>query len=117
MPRYTVGDVRNRPGMRKDCDSRDAHREHIWLDEPSEWYCPGFLGNLLPPEKPEGPEFVLGKGPNKRVGFHHIHSDKYECGFAYWNTNPWDGGDSHWEKCSRLVNHDGPCGYEDNSAY
>ncbi len=63
----------------------------------------------------EGPN--LGKLPNRRAGFHHIHSDSYECGIAYRQYG-WDDADKwRWAKCSKLVNHEGGCGYEDNTAY
>ena len=55
--RYTVEDSRHERGRRKPCEDRDAHREHIWLYQGTEWYCPGFLGNLLPPE-PTSEEYV-----------------------------------------------------------
>lgn len=52
----------------------------------------------------------LGKGPNRRKGFHHIHSNSFTCGMAYF-------GKDHWWPCKKLVNHEGDCGYEDNSAF
>lgn len=55
---------------------------------------------------------ALGKLPNKRGGFHHIHSGETQCGIAYY-IYP----DKGWWPCSKLVNHQGDCGYEDNSAY
>ena len=67
--------------------------------------------------KVESPK--LGKLPNKRAGFHHTHSNSYECGMAYWeNAGDYDYPDkgAYWP-CKRLVNHEGRCGYEDNSAY
>lgn len=63
----------------------------------------------------EGPE--LGKLPNSRAGFHHIHSDSYECGQAYRAVDPWDAGDWAWQPCTKLVNHTGECGYEDSTAF
>lgn len=51
----------------------------------------------------------LGKGPNRRTGFHHIHSNSFECGMAYFARE-------HWWPCKKLVNHKDQCGYEDNSA-
>lgn len=61
------------------------------------------------PKKAKTPK--LGKLPNKRGGFYHIHSGKSECGIAYLGTG------LGWQPCSKLVNHDGSCGYEDNTAY
>jgi hypothetical protein len=55
--------------------------------------------------------YLLGMKPNSRTGFYHVHSASYECGMAY------RGHDELWWPCSRLVNHEGPCGYEDNTAY
>lgn len=63
----------------------------------------------------EGPR--LGKMPNKRAGFYHLHSDIYECGIAYRRQRVGDGDGWSWAKCSKLVNHEGNCGYEDNTAY
>lgn len=54
---------------------------------------------------------ALGELPNKRAGFFHNHSGEYECGQAYQDEQ------HGWLPCSRLVNHDGECGYEDNTAY
>lgn len=61
----------------------------------------------------------LGKLPNSRGGFHHIHSNSYECGIAYWHDyNDYDQpGKGEYQPCKKLVNHGGLCGYEDNSAY
>lgn len=53
----------------------------------------------------------LGKLPNVRGGFYHVHSGMFECGMAYRLP------DGEWSPCSKLVNHGGDCGYEDNSAY
>lgn len=53
---------------------------------------------------------TLGELPNKRAGFFHVHSGQYECGQAYRD-------DYEWRPCSRLVNHEGECGYEDNTAF
>ena len=58
---------------------------------------------------------TLGKLPNMRAGFHHIHSDMYNCGMAYWTVDEYTKG--HYWPCSKLVNHQGKCGYEDNTAY
>lgn len=66
-------------------------------------------------KKLTGPE--LGKLPNKRAGFFHLHSNSYECGQAYRAVDPWDASDWTWQPCTKLVNHDGQCGYEDNTAY
>lgn len=53
---------------------------------------------------------TLGKGPNKRVGFFHNHSGMAECGMAY-------RAEVGWEPCRKYVNHDGECGYENNTAF
>lgn len=66
-------------------------------------------------EEVEGPK--LGNLPNSRAGFYHIHSDSYECGMAYQQVEQSDPDRRRWAKCSKLVNHRGGCGYEDNSAY
>ncbi|URP22205.1 hypothetical protein SEA_BIG4_162 [Microbacterium phage Big4] len=65
--------------------------------------------------KLEGPK--LGKLPNKRAGFYHIHSASYECGMAYREYEWGDESKWRWNKCSKLVNHEDGCGYEDNTAY
>lgn len=52
----------------------------------------------------------LGKLPNQRAGRVHIHSGEVTCGIAYIASR------SSYLPCTRLVNHDGPCGYEDNTA-
>lgn len=54
----------------------------------------------------------VGHLPNKRGGFYHIHSGMTECGIAYYLPTA-----GHWYPCKRLVNHNGSCGYEDNSAF
>lgn len=61
----------------------------------------------------------LGKLPNSRAGFYHIHSASYECGMAYWeNADDYDyPNKGEYKKCSKLVNHPGLCGYEDNTAF
>lgn len=61
---------------------------------------------------------MIGKLPNKRAGFFHIHINKHECGIAYLAPG-WSSKDSgaEWLPCSKLVNHKGLCGYEDNSAF
>lgn len=68
-------------------------------------------------EKLEAPK--LGKMPNSRAGFYHLHSGEYECGMAYWKYDgDYDYPDKgRYYKCSRLVNHKGDCGYEDNTAF
>lgn len=66
-------------------------------------------------EQLEGPE--LGNLPNKRAGFYHIHSNSYECGIAYRRQRMGDDEGWSWAKCSKLVNHEGNCGYEDNTAF
>jgi hypothetical protein len=64
-------------------------------------------------ELAEKPAYELGVLPNRRGGFHHIHSNMTECGMAYL-----DGGDiGEWRPCGKLVNHDGDCGYENHSAF
>ncbi len=55
---------------------------------------------------------MLGKLPNNRAGFFHVHSGQYECGIAY--REGLYGG--VWQPCTKLVNHEGRCGYEDNTA-
>lgn len=55
-------------------------------------------------------DFIKPVPLNKRMGFYHIHSGEYECGMAYKDERV------GWRPCSRLVNHGGNCGYEDNSA-
>lgn len=57
-------------------------------------------------------KYELGHLPNRRGGFNHIHSGMTECGMAY---HP--GGGVLWEPCKRYVNHDGVCGYSDNTAF
>lgn len=52
---------------------------------------------------------------NQRKGFYHNHSGRYECGMAYQSPEPFYGGS--WQPCSKLLNHKGKCGYEDNTAY
>lgn len=65
------------------------------------------------------PKFELGKMPNKRAGFYHIHSASHECGQAYWeNANDYDyPNKGEYKPCKKLVNHDGYCGFEDNTAF
>lgn len=54
-----------------------------------------------------------GSLPNTRGGFHHIHLGKTECGIAYvLSRHP-----IQWAPCSKLVNHEGPCGYADNTCF
>ncbi len=53
---------------------------------------------------------TVGQLPNTRAGFFHIHSGEHECGQAY-------KVERGWLPCSRLVNHEGECGYEDNTAF
>lgn len=57
---------------------------------------------------------VLGKGPNRLTGFHHNHSGMSECGMAYRDGQ---GNTWRWTPCKKYVNHDGECGYEDNTAF
>lgn len=67
-------------------------------------------------EKLEKPK--LGKLPNTRAGFYHIHSSDYECGIAYVVSYVDQGGArTEYAPCRKLVNHNGDCGYEDNSAF
>ena len=48
---------------------------------------------------------------NIRAGFYHVHSGEYECGMAY-QVGYWE-----YAPCSKLLNHEGECGYADNTAY
>lgn len=66
-------------------------------------------------EKLEKPK--LGKLPNSRAGFYHLHSGSYECGMAYRQVERDYFDKWRWAKCSKLVNHPGDCGYEDNTAF
>lgn len=65
----------------------------------------------------EGAE--LGRLPNIRGGFYHIHSDSTECGIAYWeDEHDYDyPNKGSYKPCKKLVNHSGQCGFEDNTAY
>jgi hypothetical protein len=58
------------------------------------------------------------KGLNRRHGFRHNHSGVIECGIAYVDTalGPPEG-QGVWLPCSKRLNHEGACGYADNSAY
>ena len=49
---------------------------------------------------------------NIRAGFHHLHSGETECGIAYYTSY-----NGKWHPCSKLINHDGFCGYQDNTCY
>jgi hypothetical protein len=57
------------------------------------------------------PRYVEGHLPNRRGGFDHIHSGLTECGQAYRLPS------QNWAPCRKLVNHDGGCGYADNTPY
>ena len=59
---------------------------------------------------------TLGKLPNKRAGFFHNHSGERECGIAYQGEDILSGK-AIWLPCTKLVNHEDNCGYEDNTAY
>jgi hypothetical protein len=62
--------------------------------------------------------FRKGKLPNKRGGFFHNHSGEHECGIAYIEDgDERDGTPSRWLPCRKLANHEGRCGYADNTAY
>lgn len=61
----------------------------------------------------------VGKLPNIRGGFYHIHSASYECGIAYWQkVSIYDKTNAgEYQPCRKLVNHAGECGFEDNTAF
>ncbi len=70
----------------------------------------------MPESKPKI-RFRKGKLPNKRGGFFHIHSGETECGIAYRAATGHQLPTTEWQPCTKLVNHEGGCGYADNTAF
>jgi hypothetical protein len=84
---------------------------------------PPLQGPYMPGEIPREPVIPQGdrevRVVNIRAGRHHIHSGQFECGIAYATTIPQTNGtrSTGWAPCSKLLNHDGECGYADNTPF
>jgi len=71
---------------------------------------------VLMDDQPKAPTYAEGVMPNRRGGFFHIHSGEHECGQAY-RSHSLTTVENNWERCSKLVNHKGSCGYANNTAF